>query len=123
MADLSRAPRNRYSHDYVSEKLRLLSAVFQQAQRQRSRSAEWYKGQYDRRHGVREVTLRPGEHVWLRNFNARTKMDHPWAGPYTVVSVRGRRHVDIMNRAGRVKRAHMKHLKLARAREVSSCAP
>ena len=120
MADLSRAPRNQYSHDYVPEKLRLLSAVFRQAQEQRLRSAESYKRQYDRRHGAREVTLQPGERVWLRNFGARAKMDHPWVGPYTVVSVHGRRHVDLIDRGGRVRRAHVKHLKSARAREVFS---
>ena len=118
MADMSRAPRNLYSHDYVSEKLRLLSTVFQQAQRQRLRSAEAYKEQYDRRYGAREVTLKPGERVWLRNFSARAKMDYPWLGPYTVVSLHGCRHVDLIDMAGRVRRAHSKHLKPVRDREV-----
>ena len=85
---------NRYSHDYVHEKLRLRSATLREAQAQRSVSQRRCKQQYNRRHRVKDFCYRSGDQLFVRNFRIRSKMDDPWHGPFVVVSGVGRRHVD-----------------------------
>ena len=105
LSRLATPPGNRYSYDYVHEKLRLLSATLREAQMQRS------KEQYDRRHRVKNFCYQSGDKLFIRNFNIRSKMDEPWRGPFVVVASVGRRHVDYMDRAGVIRRTHVKNTK------------
>ena len=38
-------------------------------------------------------------------------MDDPWLGPYVVVQRVGRRHVDVQDDRGRIRRTHMRNMK------------
>lgn len=111
-------PVSKYSDNYVHEKLRMLSDVLRRAHKQQSESMRGYKQQYDRRHRARDPTLRPGDQIWLKNFDASAKMDDPWVGPYIVESCVGRRHVNYIDRKGTVRRTHVKNVKRVCERSV-----
>ena len=111
LSSLAEKPKNQYSDQYVHEKLRLLAATLRQAQDNQERTALRYKRQYDRRHQVRDMRYRPGDRFWMRNFDARSKMDNPWLGPYVVVTKVGRRHIEYADGRGRVRRTHVKNTK------------
>ena len=111
LSRLSRAPRNQYSDSFVHEHLRLLSSTLQRAQARQAEESKRYKQQYDRRYRVQERVYKPGDRLWVRNFQARSKMDDPWRGPYVVMSNVGRRHVDYMDNRGTVRRTHTKNVK------------
>lgn len=103
---------------FVSQKLRLLSDTFQRARQRQTTRAGRYKQQYDRRHGVKEKVFRPGDQIWCRNFNARSKLDNPWIGPFVVVSCVGRRHVEYMDQRGMMRRTHVQNVKSVIERSV-----
>ena len=111
LTDLVKRPVQRYSDDFVSEKLRMLSDVFQRARERQSERMAEYKRYYDQRHRAREEEYRPGDRVWCKNFNARSKMDDPWVGPFVVMQCVGRRHLDLQDEGGRVYRTHMRNIK------------
>jgi len=96
----------------------MLSDVLQGAQKQQSESMGGYKQQYDRRHRARDPTLRPGDQIWLKNFDASANMDDPWVGPYIVEPCVGWRHVNYIDRKGTVRRTHVKNVKRVCERSV-----
>ena len=118
LSRLAKAPKNQYSDNFVHEHLRLLSSTLQRAQARQAEESKRYKRQYDRRYRVRECIYKSGDRLWVKNFQARSKMDDPWCGPYVVVSIVGRRHVDYMDNRGVVRRTHMKNTKLVSERPV-----
>ena len=118
LADLAVRPVRKYSDDYVSERLRGLSSVFQRARARQTERMSEYKQQYDRRYRAKYQEYRSGDRVWLKNFGARSKMDDPWLGPYIVSQCVGRRHLDIQDDGGRAYRTHMRNVKCVAARPV-----
>ena len=109
--DLVRNKVSLYSDDYIHEKLRLLSDTFEQARKSQASSYRQSKADYDRRHRATDIPIRSGDQILCRNFNARTKMDDPWVGPFVVSQLVGRRHVEYMDRKGVIRRTHVKHVK------------
>ena len=118
LSRLAKAPANRYSDNFIHEKLRLLSATFQQAQARQTEKALQYKRQYDKRHQVQDFSYKSGDRLWIKNVKIRSKMDDPWNGPYIVVSSVGRRHVDYIDSKGVIRRTHLKNTKLYNERSV-----
>ena len=100
-----------YSDDYVQEKLRVLSETLKQARSNQQVSHQQYKAQYDKRHRVVDHAIKSGDRVWCRNFSAKSKMDDPWVGPFVVARRAGRRHIELMDRKGMIRRTHVKHVK------------
>ena len=67
LTDLVKRPVRRYSDDFVSERLRKLSEVFQRARERQSERMAEYKRYHDRRHRAREEEYRPGDRVWCKS--------------------------------------------------------
>ena len=66
--DLASRPVRRYSDDFISEQLRLLSEVFRRARERQSECMREYKRHYDRRHRAKDIDYRPGDRVWFKNL-------------------------------------------------------
>ena len=115
---LGKAPTNKYSDSFVHEQLRQLSSTLQRAQARQAEENKRYKRQYDRRYQVQDFSYKPGDRLWIKNFQQKSKMDDPWCGPYIVVSNVGRRHVDYMDKKGAIRRTHLKNTKLFSERNV-----
>ena len=110
LSQLASAPKNKYSPDFVHEKLRLLSATLRQAQDRRDEMSGRYKRQFDKRYHVRDVCYREGDRLWVRNVTRASKMEDPWVGPFIVSSMVGRRHVEYITDRG-VRRTHVQNTK------------
>lgn len=118
LSELANNDVSKYSDQYVCEKLRLLSATMRNALQKQGLQMGQYKKRYDARHKCKDKYLKSGDQVWCQNFNARSKLDDPWVGPYTVVTLVGRRHVDCIDSRGAIRRVHINHLKPVCARSV-----
>ena len=73
ISELANRPVRKYSDDYVSEKLRVLSDVFRRARERQLESMREYKRYYDRRYRAKDEEYRPGDRVWCKNFVPRQK--------------------------------------------------
>ena len=89
----------------------MFSDVFQRARERQLESMREYKRYYDRRYRAKDEEYRPGDRVWCKNFGATSKTDDPWLGPYIVVQCVGRRHLEFVNKGGRIYRTHMRNTK------------
>ena len=110
--------KNKYSSDFVHEKLRLLAATLKRAQACRKEMSERYKQQFDKRHHTTDICYQKGDQIWVRNMRRASKMDDPWLGPFPVIGMTGRRHVEYVNSGGTVSRTHVQHTKRCIARHV-----
>ena len=118
ISDLVSKKVSLYSDDYVQEKLRILSDTFEQARKTQTSSYRQYKADYDRRKRVNDQALSSGDQIWCRNFNAKTKMDDPWVGPFIVARLVGRRHVDYIDKKGVIRRTIVRYVKPVSERAV-----
>ena len=103
LSDLVSRPVSLSSDDFVQERMRTVAQTLKQAHDAYATSQMTQKKQYDRKHHVRLVDLRPGDQIRVRNVHFRPgfsrKMHDPWSSIFTVVDTVGRRHVDYL--AGR----------------------
>ena len=102
---------SKYCDDYVQEKLRVLIDTLEQVRKNQAINYREYKAHYDRRNRASDTCYRPGDRVWYRNFNGKTKIDDPWDGPYVILCRVGRRHIEFSDKKGMTRRTHVKNIK------------
>ena len=116
-------PTSPYSHNFLEEKLRLLSETLRKARANISVSQARQKSQYDLRHRVREPHIKPGDQIRVRNQRfspgISRKMTSPWSPVFVVVRWLSRRHLEYMDPVtGRVWSTHVKFVKPVAERAV-----